>query len=51
VKSKKWFYYLVAGLLVLIYFVGEATDVLVLAMFIILPVGWWVISNIFDPNS
>jgi hypothetical protein len=45
-KSTKWIYYLVAGLLVLIYYAGEATGLLFLAMLIILPVGFWVIWNI-----
>jgi hypothetical protein len=39
--KRKWVYYLAAGLLVLVYFAGEATDLLVLAMFVILPVGAW----------
>jgi len=50
-NNKKWIYYAIVGMLVLIYFLGEATDLLVLTMFVILPVGYWVIAKIFGPNS
>jgi len=45
-KRSKWIYYKVAGFLVLVYFVGEATDLLFLTMPIILPLGCWVIWNL-----
>jgi hypothetical protein len=47
----KWIYYVVAAFLVLIYYAGEATGLLVIAMFVILPLGWWVINKMVDPNS
>lgn len=50
-KMPKWVYFIGVVFLLIVYYIGEATDLLVLAMFIILPLGWWVISNIFDPNS
>jgi hypothetical protein len=46
----KWIYYLVAGLLVIIYLPGEATGLLVLAMFVILPLGYWLLEKIFGPK-
>jgi hypothetical protein len=49
--QQKWIYYVVAGMVVVIYFLGEATGLLVIAMFVILPLGCWVISKIFGPNN
>jgi hypothetical protein len=46
--GSKWIYYFVAFLLVIIYFLGEATDLLVITMFVILPVGYWVTEKIFS---
>ena len=45
-KKAKSIYYVVAGILVLVYYAGEATGLLFLAMLIILPLGFWVIWNI-----
>ena len=45
-KSNKWIYYLVAGFLAIIYYIGKATELLFLAMLIILPLGCWVIWNL-----
>jgi hypothetical protein len=45
-KSGKWIYCLVVALLVFVYYAGEATDLLILAMLIILPVGFWILWNI-----
>ena len=42
----RWIYYIVAGLLAIVYYTGEATDSLFPAMLVILPVGFWVIWNI-----
>jgi hypothetical protein len=38
-KGSKSIHFLVAGLLVIVYYAGEATEMLFLAMPIILPVG------------
>jgi hypothetical protein len=50
-NNRQWIYYLVVGLLVVVYFLAEATDLLVVAMLVILPLGAWVIGRIFDPNG
>jgi hypothetical protein len=42
----KWIYYAVAGFLALVYYIGEATGLLVLTLPIILPLGCWVIINL-----
>jgi hypothetical protein len=40
-KKRMWIKYAVAILMVLIYFTGEATDLLFLAMLLIAPLGYW----------
>ncbi len=42
-KRSKWIYYVAGGFAYLVYIVGEATDLLALAMLIVLPLGCWVI--------
>jgi len=39
-NKRKWIMYAVAGLMYLIYLVGDATEPLFLAMLIVLPLGW-----------
>jgi hypothetical protein len=39
-KRGKLIYFVVAGLLALLYYAGEATDLIFLAMLVILPVGF-----------
>jgi hypothetical protein len=49
-KRSKLIYYVVAGILLLVYYAGESTGLLFLPMLIILPVGFWVIWNI-EPDK
>jgi len=44
-KNHDWFFYVVVGGLVLVYFIGEVSGYLFFAMLIILPVWVWLLTG------
>jgi hypothetical protein len=49
-KYSHWTFYTMVAVLVLVYFVGEATGLLFFAMLIILP-GWVWLIGLLDGNN
>jgi hypothetical protein len=47
-KRSDLFFYLLAGAVAIVYFIGEATGYLFFAMLIILPVWVWLIAGPSD---
>jgi hypothetical protein len=45
-----WLFYVGVALLVLVYFVGEATGLLFFAMLIILPAWVWLLNKLSQGN-
>lgn len=43
-KNKPWFFCTVVGIMAIVYFIGEATGFLFVAMLIILPLWVWLLT-------
>jgi len=52
-NKRTWLRYAVAGLMFVVYLIGEVTGLLFLAMPIILPLGYWVFGDLYPdkPND